>query len=248
MKKNLEPLSPSVLTNMEFGQLINRHESDLSTIDPTLITDEPYKNYLIEIHAQKEIYQNALAQVRKNEETERILIADKERDQAVSAFNLALKLHASSDNGEEVEVARILRILFGNYKNLAKLNFESESLAIDKLTGELQSPAYSVKIDMLHMTKYVTRLVDTNANFKTLFGSRMVGNAMTETYNMKTIRTNLQEIYGEFCFYVTAMANALDTPLFNISLDLINTARKYYADQLARHIAAKTDEPKVAPD
>ena len=126
------------------------------------------------------MYENALAQVQKNEETEKIVQADGVRDKAVSAFSLALKLHAASDDPEEAEASRSLGILFGTFKNMAKMNYEAESLAIDKLVSELNSPAYSEKITALYMTKYVTRLTDTNATFKALFSGRMVGSAMTE--------------------------------------------------------------------
>ena len=157
MKQNLEPLDLSALTNMEAGQLMIRHTSDLNTIDASLLTDAPYNNYMQKIGNQTEMYFAALAQVRKNEETEKIGLADNARDKAVSAFNLALKLHASADDPVEAEASRSLRILFDTYKNLAKLNYEAESLAIDKLVSELNSEAYTEKIAYLHMSKYVSR-------------------------------------------------------------------------------------------
>jgi len=38
----------------------------------------------------------------------------------------------------------------------------------------------------------------------------------------------------------------LNTPLFVITLNLLNTARKYYADLSERHIASKADTAKPA--
>ena len=242
MKQILEPLTTSALTNMEAGQLFRRHLSDLGTIDATLLIDAPFNSYVQQISAQSVVYENALAQVRKNEETEKIVEADAARDKAVSAFNLALKLHAAADDPAEVEASRSLGILFSTYKNLAKLNYEAESLAIDKLTSELSSPAYSEKINYLHMSKYVARLSDTNTTFKNLFGGRMVTTAMNETFDMKAIRSEMQSTYNDFCDYVLAMAKALNTPLFVTALNLLNTARKYYADLLARRTAPKTEQ------
>ena len=57
---------------------------------------------------------------------------------------------------------------------LATLNYEAETLGIDKLTGELKSPAYSEKISMLNLKRYVVRMSDSNEAFKTLFSGRMV--------------------------------------------------------------------------
>ncbi len=239
----LEPLTISALTNMEAGQLMIRHQNDLNTIDPALRTDVPYNSYMERIGIKTELYFAALAQVQKNEETEKILLADKARDKAVSSFNLALKLHASADDPEEVEASRSLKILFGTFKNIAKLNYEAESLAIDKLVNDLNSEAYSEKIAYLHMTKYVTRLSETNDIFKNLFGGRMVGTAMTESYDMKTVRKEMQVLYTDFVEYVFAMAKATESQLFTTALNLLNAARKYYADQMLSKPAPKPEPP-----
>lgn len=239
----LEPLTISALTNMEAGQLMIRHQNDLNTIDPALRTDVPYNNYMERIGIKTELYFKALAQVLKNEETEKILLADKARDKAVSSFNLALKLHSSADDLEEVEASRSLRILFDTFKNIAKLNYEAESLAIDKLVNDLNSEAYSEKIAYLHMTKYVTRLSETNDIFKNLFGGRMVGTAMTESYDMKTIRKEMQVLYTDFVEYVFAMAKATESQLFTTALNLLNAARKYYNDQMLSKSAPKPETP-----
>jgi hypothetical protein len=245
MKPFLEPLDFSALTNMEAGQLMIRHQSDLNTIDASLRTDAPYNSYLQKIGNQMLLYTNALAQVRKNEETEKIGLADDARDKAVSSFNLALKLHASADDPAEAEASRSLRILFDTYKNIAKLNYEAETLAIDKLVNALNSEAYSEKITLLHMGKYVTRLSETNNAFSTLFSGRMVGTAMSESFDMKTIRKELQETYTDFAEYVLAMAKATESQLFTTALNLLNAARKYYADQMLSNPAPKPETPVV---
>jgi len=244
MNFDLEELRVSALLNMEFGQLIRRHQSDLSTIDSGLLTDQPYNSYLNRLNNQTDLYEKALAQVRKDEETQKIATADAARDKAVSAFSAAIKLHAMSDDADEAEASRSLSILFGAYKNLAKLNYEAQTMGMDKLISELNGPNYIGKINDLHMGKYVARMSDTNSAFKNLFGGRIVTSANTEAYNMKTIRTELQNLYSDFCDYVLAMAKAIDNPLFPAALNLINTARKYYADQMARRTATKPNEDK----
>ena len=242
MKPSLEPLRTSVLTNMEAGQLLNRHLSDLGTIDPTLLTDAPFTTYVQDLSVSAGNYENALAQIRKSEETAKIALADEVRDKALSAFGAALKLHAKSDDPEEVEASRSLGIILANFKNLATLNYEAETLGIDKLISDLSGPAYSPKVNSLHMEKYVARISNANEAFSILFSGRMVTTAMTESYDMKTIRTETFKKYSDFCDYVLAMAKALDTPLFNTALNLLNTARKYYADMLARRTAPKTEK------
>ena len=234
MKLKLEALRLAGLTNMEAGQFIRRNTEDLATIDQTLLIDVPFNAYVQGIIQQKALYENALAQVRKNEETEKIDLADKDRDKATDAFGRALKLYAISDDPEEVEASRGLGIVFNNFKDIASMNYEAETLAIDKLITELESPAHAVKIDKLNIGRYVTRLKTTNEAFKALFGNRMVSTASTESYDMKIVRADLMKKYIDFANYVLAMAKAFESPLFLQSLNIMNTARKYYSDLLAR--------------
>jgi len=242
MTQNLETLSASALTNMEAGQLIRRLLNDLSTIDPNSLTDVPYNNYVQGLANQSNLYEKALAQVQKNEETEKIVQADDVRDKAVSALGLCIKLYALSDDPDEVEASRSLGILFGSYKNLTKLNYEAETLGIDKLISELSKPNYSTKVNSLRMDRYVKRLSNANEVFKTLFSGRIVTSAMTETFDLKSIRIEMLKMYSEFTVYVLAMAKALNTPLFITSLNLLNATRKYYSDILARRTTKKEEQ------
>lgn len=244
MMLKLEPVRTSDLTNMEAGQLIRRHLDDLATIDQTLLIDVPFNAYVQELTRQKGPYENALAQIRKSEETEKISLADKNRDKAVDAFGKALKLYGVSDDPEEVEASRGLSIVFTTFKELADLNYEAETMAIDKLAKELENPAHAAKIGKLNMERYVTRLKTTNEAFKALFSNRMVTGATTETYDMKIIRADLMKKYADFASYVLAMAKALNSPLFLTALNLMNTARKYYSDLLARRTNGKDDKEK----
>lgn len=234
MQLKLEALRLAGLTNMEAGQLIIRHLMDLKTIDAALLTDVPFSGYVQALTDQSVLYQKGLAQVQKNEETQKIELADADRDKADTAFGRALKLYDVSDDPKEVEASRGLGIVFNNFKGLASMNYEAETLAIDKLVAELESPAHAAKIENLNMGRYVTRLKTTNEAFKTLFGNRMVSTASTESYDMKIIRADLIKKYIDFTNYVLAMAKALEAPLFLQSLSLMNTARKYYSDLLAR--------------
>ena len=244
MKLKLEPLRTPGLTNMEVGQLIIRHLTDLNSIDPTLKTDAPLNAYINDLGLQSVEYQKGLAQVQMNEETQKIVLADANRDKANSAFGAGLKLYALSDIPEEVEASRSLGILFGTYKNLSALSYEAETLAIDKLVSELLSPAYSSKVNLLQMDRYVTRMQNANEAFKPLFSGRMVGTAMTETYDMKVLRTTMLNKYSDFAKYVLAMAKATDNPLFANALNLLNTARKYYDDMVAKRTTPKTETTK----
>ncbi len=245
MKQQLEPLRLAGLSNMEAGQLVRRHLSDLKTIDPALLTDAPFNSYIDVLTAKTVVFEKGLAQIRKSEETQKIEQADEIRDKGVAAIGKSLNLFAVSDNPDEVEASRVLSIVFNNFKDLAMLGYEAETIAIDKLVSELEKNNYSDEINLLQMGRYISRLKTANENFKTLFGGRMVITANVENYDLKAIRTEMLAQYSEFANYVLAMAKAVNSPLFVSALDLLNTARKYYADQLARHSATKSEEEKT---
>ena len=246
MAYELEPLAASTLQTMETGQLTARVVEDVGAIPTELKTDVPYNKYVAKLGEISELYFRALAQVRKREETELIVKADGLRDKTISSFKMAIKLHLAAIDPEEAEAARGLSILFGAYKEIDKMNFEAESLAIDKLVSDLNTPAYSPKIEFLHMQKYVNNMAEANASFKNLFSQRLQGVAATEVFDIKIIRKEMQTLYDDFCEYVLALAKATDLPLFVDTLGLINTSRKYYADLLARCAGnAKNDEPPV---
>lgn len=242
MKYELEALRAAGLTNLEAGQLIKRHLSDIATLDKELIVDEPLTNYLDGLTTAEATYEKALVQVQMNEESKKIQVADINRDKSISVITSAISLHSKSDDAEEIEAARSLTILINTYKDLANLSYEAESMGLDRLVSDLESEAYKPKVDLLGMGRYVTRAKDANDAFKTLFGNRLVAEASTITYNAKLLRKELFAQYGEATQYIVSMANAHKTPQFLQVLALINEARKYYAGLLARRAGVKDKE------
>jgi hypothetical protein len=244
--KFLELLNLSALTHVEAGQLMRRHLSDLANLDPSSLTDELFNSMLEELRNDDVLYVKALAQVRKNDETVNVELADMVRDKSLNAFDAGLKFYALSDDQTEVDASRVLRNVFDSYKNLTRLSYEAETLNIDKLVSELTGPIYSPRINLLQLDRTVARISNDNEAFKNLFGGRMVTTGLTETFDLKSIRKEMQHKYSDFANYVLIMAKRINTPLYNTTLNLLNTARKYYADQLARHAATVTKKDKPA--
>jgi len=233
MKHELEVLRAVMLSNLEAGQLIKRHLSDFAN-NATAITDLPLQNYIARLNTSIADYEPALIQAQKSDATEKIRQADADRDLAISAFRNALRLYNSSDNAAEVDASTSLSIVFKTYKDLANLNYEAETLGIDRLVNDLNSPVNAPKVAALNLQRYIDRLISKNETFKTISGGRLTTDALTQSFDSKTLRIQLFNLYGEFTHYVVAMANALDTPEFTNLLALINTTRKYYADLLAK--------------
>lgn len=219
---------------MEAGQLINRHLIDLGTIDPALLTDVPYNNYLDALRTRSALYGQAVAQIQKNAETLKIADADQLRDNAVRAFASALKLYGYSDVAAEREAARELGIIYKSLKDITTMNYEAETQAIAKLLSELAKPAAAANVATLGISRWVTFLQTSNQAFANLFGSRIQTEAVTETYDMKVVRKETFKLYTEFCDYLLSMGKATNGQLFVKALNLVNAGRSYYADLIAR--------------
>lgn len=247
MTYHLEPLRKVALSNMATGQLMKRHLADLNTIDPNLFTDEVLNAYVRELNLRSELYDKALARVRKNVETEKVKQAGFARDKTIRAYLTALKLYSLSDDEAEVEACRSLQILMGPFKNLIRLNYEAKTLAVNKLVDELESENYRGNVAFLQVSRYVDRMKGANRDFDAVFSGRMVGEATAEAYDMKLIRKEMLGKYSDFTAYVLAMAKATKNPLFVSSLNLLNAARKYYSDMLARRAAVKASNEKPEP-
>ncbi len=161
-------------------------------------------------------------------------MADKDRDLAFGQFKKSVKLFLDSDDADEQEAAKSLMNLINVYKDIENLSYGAEITNIDKLIAELEGANYSEKVAFLNIGRPVMRLKNNNATFKTLFEWRLVEEATTETYNAKLLRKELLATYAEMTKYIVAMANALHSEQFVSVLNLLNIARKYYADLLAR--------------
>ncbi len=207
-------------------------------------TDGPLNVYLGRLTNAQSGYKLALVQLRKNDETEKIELAGKAREKAVSAFNRAIKTHLLSEDPEEVDAAKSLNYLLKSFKNLQSLNFEDETTGIDKLVDELKKDSYQPKVTILNLGQFVKRMDASNSNFKTLFEGRMEGIVLTVSYNAKSLRKVLVKEYKYLCDYVLSMARAReDNDEFNDILLRLNNTRKYYSDLLARRAGSAADKP-----
>ncbi len=237
MKKNLEPIDLKALSHLEASQLMKRHFDDIASLDHTIITNGPLISYIAQLKSKHAAFDLALVQVRKNDETVQIELLDNQRDKAFSVLKRAVKLASMAETAAEMEAADALQLLVLAYKKIERLNYEAETAAIDNLIRDLESSKYASKVTLLSLKKYVTRLKTSNDAFKALFGDRIQTIASAVTYDAKSLRTDMMATYREFTDYVLAMAQALDTPEFNLVLNLLNTDRKYYADMLSRRIS-----------
>ncbi|MBK0368744.1 DUF6261 family protein [Flavobacterium agrisoli] len=232
--KKLERLNLARLSNLEFGQLLKSTCDELANSAGLNITDEVFVNYINMLAAKSADYDKSQLQITKSDATAKIVEADKQRDNAITALLRILNVFELSDNTAELEAYTSLFNLFTNYKGIQNWNFVEETNGIDNLLIELETQKYSEHLTTLTMTSFVERIKIANDQFKLLFSERTQEKANKEVYDVKLLRQEITKVYTDLSNYVLSLSKALDSEQYNRSLNLLNTTRKYYSDMLAR--------------
>lgn len=240
--KELQSLSLTRLTNLEFGQHTKSVQTGIATLNN--VTDEGFTNYLAQLATNIGHYDKAMIQVQKSDETEKIVQADLLRDKAVSALTRYVNVFELSENEDEVLAYKSLNTLLKTYKGIQTWNFEEESNGLDNLVADLNNEKYLPSVTLLNMTSYVSRVTTHNEDFKNLFAGRTQEVASKEVFDVKKLRKDLKTTYTDLADYVLSMSKSRNTPEFNNALDLINTVRKYYSDLLAKRKSATKTTPE----
>ncbi len=244
--KNLQPVNLARLSVLEFGQHIKSILQNISLLGNGFVTDAVLLDYLQALHTKTEGYDKAMLQVTKSDETAKIIVADKRRDNALTALTRLLFAYELSENEGESAAYESLNTLFNTYKGIQKWNFEEESNGIDNLLADLGNDKYKPHVELLKMQAWVTRVADNNAAFKTLFAARTQEASGKESFDVAAMRKDIKVVYEDTAGYVLSMAKAQNTEQYNKCLDVINTVRKYYHDLLAKRKNGTGDAPAAA--
>ena len=241
MKYVLEKLNVSSLTVSQSESFMTRQLNDMATIPAANITDTPLQAYLAGLIARHANYQKAIVVYRKEDETEKVRLADERRDYDILALGKIFAVELHSPVAAEADAAKSLTGLFKSYAGLATREYDTETTDIKHLLADLASTKFSKHVTTLACSKYITRLKDSNAAFETIYKNRSVATSAKVHYDTKALRTDLYTYYKEFSGYVLAMANATNSPVFIQILGMINNARKHYAELLVNNTSEKVD-------
>jgi hypothetical protein len=241
--KQLQTISLTRLSVLEFGQHIKSIHTNINLLGSGFITDAVLHHYLQALHTKMEGYDKAMLQITKSDETAKIVAADKQRDNALTALTRLLYVYELSENEAELAAYESLTTLFNTYKGIQKWNFEEESNGIDNLLTDLGDAKYKAHVELLKMQAWVVRIGNNNAAFKTLFAARTQEASGKESFDVIAMRRDIKAVYEDAAGYVLSMAKAQNTDQYNKSLDVINAVRKYYHDLLAKRKNGAKDTP-----
>lgn len=235
----------SGLKNTEFAQLLVRFFEDFETSGLDLETDTDFKRLFELIKSKKPTFDEALDQVRGSEESEKIMKADKERNNFLKALRSATNAYKYSKNQKEKDAFVILNLLLSEYKNVENDGYEQSTYRLSNLTERLQNEEYRNAVKELSLGKFITNLAEANVTFNELFARRSSKAMQKPSYNVKELRKELTNIYKDLVGYTYILARIRKDDFFTKALGVINNGRKYFADTIiARRNAAKTNSKK----
>ncbi|ATA77762.1 conserved hypothetical protein [Capnocytophaga canimorsus] len=242
----LIPIHLSSLKNTEFAQLLVRFFEDFEKSGLDLQTDTDFKRLFELIQAKKPTLDEALDQVRGSEESEKIMKADKERDNLLKALRSATNAYKYSTNPKEKDAFATVNLLLSEYKNVENDGYEQATYRLSNLTERLQNEEYKDAVKELSLSKFVSNLASANVTFNELFARRSSKAMQKPSYNVKELRKELTTIYKDLTDYTYILARIRNDDFFTKALGVINNGRKYFADTIiARRNAGKVNSKKA---
>lgn len=245
----LYPLTVSRLQNLEVGQFIIRFLNDFQNLNLDATTDLDFKRSYDSLLAQSPVYDAALNQIRAKAESDLLIEKDNIRDKAVRTLRRALSVAEFTDIEAEKIAYKTIFIVLKTYKDIEIESYEAESLGLDNLIAELRNTKNLPAVQLLGLEKYINKVEQTNAIFKTTFDQRSTTTISTEIFDTKKLRKAILETYKNLADYTLAMANNNSNPFYKDTLGVINNGRKYFADLVAKRngVGANNPQTQITP-
>ena len=225
----------------QIGQLISANaalQSALSTVWTAYI-------------AAYEAFDEAFAQTRKWAQTEDIETLDKERDQALSAFNAALKSMQSSPNAAKQQAAKLLMNIREKYTLNASDEYMKETTAIQQMVQEMEDDVQSDQaLTATGLIDWFQDLKQKNQAFLQKMNERTAEQAGQQKGIVREKRLDAEAAYKNVVRLINAaaimeMPEGLD---WNSPIDRLNAEVEHYRQILARKGSSSSSDEDEKPE
>ena len=225
----------------QIGQLISANaalQSALSTVWTAYI-------------AAYEAFDEAFAQTRKWAQTEDIETLDKERDQALSAFNAALKSMLSSPNAAKQQAARRLMFVREKYTLNPSDEYMKETTAIQQMVQEMEDDVQADQaLTTTGLIDWLQDLKQKNQAFLQKINERTAEQAGQQKGIVREKRLLAEAAYKNVVRLINAaaimeMPEGLD---WNSPIDRLNAEVEHYRQILARKGSSSSSDEDEKPE
>jgi hypothetical protein len=246
-KPKLYPLDLFRLHQDEAAAFVKRFETDYTALNLDSSSETDFNLLLQKMLDQLPTYILAVNQIQAEAESKAISALDKARDIKIGTFRKALGVFENSDLAPEKAAYSLVKLVSNNYRNVAKENFETESLNLTKFIGDLRNPSNLPALQLLALENHVNNMETANESFKTTFSTRSNSVNTTVVYDAKKLNKDILDAYKKLSNYILTMVSIKDVPFYNALFDMTNNIRQYYATIIARrNNGGSSDTPPPA--
>ena len=131
----------------------------------------------------------------KNEKSDILVDDDAKRDYTFRGMSDAV-LSATRHFNPTVRAAanKLQTEVFNPFGNIARLNYDEETTAIDSLSADLQS-TYANECDLIGINEWIEELILNNNDFKKTSSQRVDETSVKTQLKMKQVRAKVDEAY-----------------------------------------------------
>jgi Family of unknown function (DUF6261) len=241
-KPKLYSLDLFALRQDEAAAFVLRFETDYTALSLDSSSETDFNLLLQKMLDQLPTYILAVNQIQAEAESKAIAALDKARDLKIGTFRKALRVFEKTDEAPEKVAHSLLKLVSNNYRNVAKENFETESLNLTKFIGDLRNPTNLPALKLLALENHVNKMETANESFKTKFSTRSKTVNTKVVYDAKKLNRDILNDYKKLANYIFTMVSIKDVPFYNAIFDMNNNIRQYYATIIARRGNDDSDE------
>jgi len=217
----------------ETAAFIERFITDYEALNLDSSQEPDFVSLKQNMQLQLPTYILSVNQIKAQAESKEIFKLDTARDKKLSTLRTAHRVFKNSDLESEKTAYQLLKIIFDNYKNVAKDNFETESLNLTKMIAELRNATHLPAVQLLGLENHINNLETANEAFKTLFSNRSTNVNTTVIYDAKALNRTILDAYKKLANYILTMVSIKDSAFYNSVFAMTNNVRQYYANILA---------------
>ena len=229
----LYKLDVAKLRQDEAAAFVERFKTDYTALNLDSSSEPDFSLLLQKMLNQLPTYILAVNQIQAQAESKAIAELDKVRDLKIATLRTALAVFKNSDVATEKAAYNLLKIVSDNYKNVAKENFETESLNLTKFIADLRNASHLPALQLLGLENHVNHLETANESFKTKFSTRSTAVNTKVVFDAKKLNKDILEAYKNLANYILTMVAIKDVAFYNSVFGMTNNIRQYYATILA---------------
>ncbi|MDO4727804.1 MAG: DUF6261 family protein [Bacteroidota bacterium] len=231
------------MKTIDLTKLHNAEHLALMTELQHLISDsklppfEELKKTFIDLVAKEE----AQKQIVKSQYTENLADLDKKRYELYRGMVLRIQSELYFPKEERQKSARKIQIVLDTYGKVSLSNYEKETIELQNLIIDLKASAFAKDIRTTGILEWIAELERANNEFHTVYTMRRDEYASKVSYDMKSIRRDLDIAFKRLREITTAMKILQPSEELNVLINKANVTINKWRDIIAQRNSKKND-------